>query len=548
MPNLRTGRNRTANLPGFFEQPSAQRWVVGLLLGLFFLLMLSSARHLSLTYDEGMHLKYGKQILRLNSDRIDDSKMPFTVLNALPETLAERLPEGWLRAALGSLLAARSMTMLFSVLVAFFVFRWGRELYGFIPAVFALLLYIFEPNIIAHSQLATTDLYATGTIFLSIYALWRFSQERDVRRAGLFGLALGLAQVAKYTAVFLYPLALILLLVRDYPNLRAWIAARERRLLWGYLRQMALFGLLIILLSLLVVNAGFLFNRSFLPFGEYSFQSDLLQAAQARFPILNRLPVPVPFPYLQGLDLVRFYERTGENFSRIYLLGQLNESGFPGYYLAASLFKVPIAIQAAFLLSFIACSRRKDRRFIENELFLLGPIIFFTLYFNFFYRAQIGIRYFLVVFPFIHMFSASLLAGWKSFRARTWAAVGTLSVYLIVSVLSYYPHYIPYFNELVPDRRMAYKILADSNLDWGQAGWYVAQYKATHPEAVLDPPEPTAGLVAVSANNVVGITAKPKTFQWLRENFTPIDTVAYAYLVYDISPEELNSVLSNRHR
>jgi 4-amino-4-deoxy-L-arabinose transferase-like glycosyltransferase len=542
MSDPKLGRNQAANLPGFLNRPGGQKWMVSLLLGLFFLLLLSSARHLTLTYDEGVHLRYGRQVLALNSDRIDDSKMPFTALNALPGAWAERLPAGWLQSALGSLTAARVATMLFSVLVAAIVFRWGRELYGFIPGLFGLLLYIFEPNIIAHSQLATTDLYATGTIFLSIYALWRFSQQRDLRHAGLFALALGLAQVAKYTAVFLYPLALVLLLVRDYPSLRGWAIERDRPAFWGYLRRMSFFGLTIILLSLLVINAGFLFNQSFLPFGDYLFRSDLFQAAQRHLPILNRLPVPVPFPYLQGLDWVRFYERTGGNFSRIYLLGHLNESGFPGYYLAASLFKVPIATQAAFLLAFIVYFQRKDRRFLENELFLLGPALFFTLYFNFFYRAQIGIRYFLVVFPFIHVFSANLLAGWKTFHARHWAAVGVLGSYLVVSVLSYYPHYIPYFNELVLDRRMAYKILADSNLDWGQAGWYVARYKAAHPEAELDPPEPTAGLLAISANNVVGITAKPKTYKWLRDNFTPIDTVAYAYLVYDISPVELAKI------
>ncbi len=105
-------------------------------------------------------------------------------------------------------------------------------------------------------------------------------------------MALGLAQVAKYTAVFLYPLALILLLLRDYPELRGWVA-RDRPALWAYLRRMALFGLVILLLSLLVINAGFLFNRTFLPFGQYAFKSDLLQALQARFPILNRLPATI---------------------------------------------------------------------------------------------------------------------------------------------------------------------------------------------------------------------------------------------------------------
>jgi hypothetical protein len=42
------------------------------------------------------------------------------------------------------------------------VFYWSRALHGFLPAVFSLLLYALDPNIIAHSQLVTTDIYAAG--------------------------------------------------------------------------------------------------------------------------------------------------------------------------------------------------------------------------------------------------------------------------------------------------------------------------------------------------------------------------------------------------
>jgi hypothetical protein len=46
--------------------------------------------------------------------------------------------------------------------------------------------------------------------------------------------------------------------------------------------------------------------------------------------------------------------------------------------------------------------------------------------------------------------------------------------------------------------------------------------------------------VVVGANNLVGITAKPHRFAWLRENFDPVGTVAYAYLVYEIPREALD--------
>ncbi len=78
------------------------------LLALFFGLSPTSARHKSITIDEAKNYEYGLQILNLNSYRlnsggsvVDDSKMPFSALNALPAKLTPFLPEGWPEALLG---------------------------------------------------------------------------------------------------------------------------------------------------------------------------------------------------------------------------------------------------------------------------------------------------------------------------------------------------------------------------------------------------------------------------------------------------------------
>ncbi len=68
------------------------------------------------------------------------------------------------------------------------------------------------------------------------------------------------------------------------------------------------------------------------------------------------------------------------------------------------------------------------------------------------------------------------------------------------------------------------------------------QYRVEHPGIVIDPDVPTAGKIVVSVNSLVGITAEPETYRWLRENFSPVETVAYTYLVYEISPEELAKI------
>jgi hypothetical protein len=114
-----------------------------------------------------------------------------------------------------------------------------------------------------------------------------------------------------------------------------------------------------------------------------------------------------------------------------------------------------------------------------------------------------------------------------------------LSAWLVLSVISYFPHYIPYFNELVPDRRYAYRVLADSNIDWEQAEWYLDRYLEAHPEAVLSPEEPVTGRVVMEVNRLTGVAGDPAPYAWLREYQNPMDTIAYTYLVYEVTEADL---------
>ena len=115
-------------------------------------------------------------------------------------------------------------------------------------------------------------------------------------------------------------------------------------------------------------------------------------------------------------------------------------------------------------------------------------------------------------------------------------------MYLIVSTLSYFPHYLSYFNEIVWDRKQAYKLLADSNIDWGQDEWYLMEYKRKNSEIKVNPEFPTSGRIVVSVNNLVGVVVDPERYKWLRENFEPVDSIAYSYLIYDIYPEDLKKI------
>jgi hypothetical protein len=231
----------------------------------------------------------------------------------------------------------------------------------------------------------------------------------------------------------------------------------------------------------------------------------------------------------------------------VYLLGQLGKDGVPGrrfpeYFPVAWLYKVPIAAQLLFLAAIVSYLRRWRRfDFRRNEWILLCPILFFVPYFILIFRTQVGLRYSLMLFPLIYVFTGSLLARpLPRARWRTPALI-ILCAYLVISVLSYYPHYLPYFNELLRDRRQAYKILADSNLDWGQSERYLHRWRKAHPEAIYQPDRPMPGTLIVPVNWLVGVFA-PERNRWLRENFEPDEHIAHAYLVYRITPQDLERI------
>ena len=528
----------------FFSSPKAQT-ILAFFIVVFFASINTSSilRGYSLTRDEDKHYLYGENILSGDSTRFDDSKMPATALNALPQKIAQISGNKQLIRLGERFYTARAVTIFFSCLIAFLVFYWSRTLYGFLPAIFSLLLYVLDPNISAHSQLVTTDIYATGTILFAFFWLWKFANHRNLGN-GLWCLfALGLSQIAKYTAVVLFPLFLLTLLIYD---LSPW--GREKRgdeNVRTFLLRYVKYAILAAVVTMLVINVGFLFNRTFTPFGEYTFHSSLFQSIQNNLPLLNRFPVPVPYPYLDGLDLIRHNEQSGGTYGNIYLLGRISPvKGFPGYFIIASILKLPIATQIILMLSLVIYFSRKESRinFIKDEMFLLIPVAFFTIYFNFFFNTQIGIRYFLPVMPFLYVFSGNLFTGWKSFSIVQKAASWGLVAYLCVSVFSYYPYYLSYFNEFVWNRTHAYKYLADSNIEWGQGRNEMREYLKQHPDAVRKPQTIQAGHLVISVDDLVGVTTEPSQYAWLRNNFEPVETIAYGYLVYKISPQEIDEL------
>ena len=63
---------------------------------------------------------------------------------------------------------------LLSLLLGLLVFLAGREMFGVGAGLFALALFVFEPNIIAHGAYVTTDMGLSCFMFAGIYVLYRY--------------------------------------------------------------------------------------------------------------------------------------------------------------------------------------------------------------------------------------------------------------------------------------------------------------------------------------------------------------------------------------
>jgi len=526
--------------------------VCGALLAVLLLIQVTSLHHKGLTTDEPLHYQYGYRVLNGAPERtsaLNASTMPFSSVHAMTsENLA--LVASMVGISPGAswsdqLKRGRYATIALSLLLALYVVKWSYELYGRNGALLSLSLYVFDPNLLAHGQLVTADLPAALMTTMALYHFWHFLKLGGKQRAFFSAVTLGLSQLAKYSCVYLYPifLAITAIYCRLKPANGAANPDRSDSLSWN-LRRWFVAITFFVAVSIVTINLGFGFSGIGTPLSGYTLKDPFFKKLRAT-PIIGNLPLPLPVPYIQGLDLVKFEERMGEAWGNIYMAGQLRVNhhngtlhGFPGYYFYAAFLKVPIAKQIIFLVALFGYfSRRGQRGLRREEIFLLVPILVYWVSLNFFFNAEVGVRHALPVVILATIFCGRFLANPESKLRRYTALV--LVGWTAASALSYYPHFISYFNEFVPDRKLAYRHLADSNLDWRGNEWYLTEYVRRHPDVIVDPRKPHAGRIIVPVNALVGVNRNPEEYRWLREHFTPVDHIAYSYLVYDVPKDML---------
>ena len=547
------------------KRPFPYRWIAVALLLLAYGLAVNSLQQLGPTFDEQGFLVRGLAYLRGDSRTIRvGHPLGLNALNALllvdDETV--RLPTddpAWggtdfHRPAelflweIGNDVAhimflARLPTIWLGLLLAALAGRWAWALSRRRWAgLLALTFVAFDPNIMAHSRLITTDLgLAAGTLFAA-FTLWHFWQRPDAWRAILAGIAFGLLQDTKFTAGLFVPLFAIVILLY-------WL--RERRLR-----------------PLLLLTGAYVLVAPLTLWALYGFQVGTLPSSLPLLPQLGGLTLPLAHHLEQLLDI-------GGRLSvstPAFLLGNYSKSGWWYYFPVAFALKTPLPtlllLVAALALRLPRWRRRYDR-FLDDAALLVPALGYFAIALT--TEINLGYRHLLPVLPLLVVFSAAALArAAPVVPVRRRAALGLATAWLLGAALWIHPHPLAFFNLFAGGPNNGWRALVDSNLDWGQdlgnlAAWLEARDidhvwlsyfgegrpdyygigytgldsyppRLMNPNArPLYPADPAPGIYAISATTLQGVHFQDhERLAWFRDR-TPLAKIGYSIFVYVVA-------------
>jgi hypothetical protein len=529
-------------------------WVPALLLALFALQSWWFIKTQSLTYDEPGHIIAGLEAWQQGKFETWTDHPPLgrfwlmlPLARAHVDITSDALPRGYRVTAMQpgpEWLAwhTRPMNTILGLALGIALWFTTRRIFSEGAANVALALFAFTPSLIANFSVTTTD--GIGALFVFLAAsqvvLWR--RNPSPTQTVLLGLVLGGLLLAKlYTPPEMLLAVGLMLVLRKGSG---WNRLRE--LNW----RPALAALAI---AVLTWWAGYLFHVSHLEIGGgevvASFPHRPTKTWHTKSLVRVKLLVPAG-EYIEGFREVALSNRRGRP---AWFLGQVYpKGGTKFYYPVAVALKWPTTLLLLFLMSLVFGVRKTSRAPQDLLVTCLFGLLF--LLFALQSKFAIGERHILPLYPF-----ALLIAGgiWEHARKYRWGkAVIVLALCLnAVDALRYAPDYLAYFNVMVKPHD-GWRLLTDSNLDWGQGLLALRSYEHQHSgetlhlayfgsvdpklygirATMLPPGEPVSGKIVAGASCLSGqVLDDYNGYRWLWP-YPPTEVLDHSLWVFDTNP------------
>ena len=411
--------------------------------------------------------------------------------------------------------------------------------------VLALTITALDPNILAHSGLITTDLGLVVGVVLATWLLWRYWQAPSWRNVLFAGIAFGLLQNTKFTALLFVPLFALVILIGLI------VAARQKRPVGAMVVQL-LVGYVVV--SLLTLWACYGFNIGRLP-SELPAFSGILGGKM------------LPFPHY--LEQLADIGNRATKSTPAFLWGDYSDRGWWYYFPITFAVKTPLPsllllVDALLIGSII---RSKRNQLFGYALLLIPSLGYLAIGMS--GSVNIGYRHILLLVPFIALIVAYLLRDSVTQAFVRWMTT-IFALWLIAVTWWNAPDFLSYFNLIAGGSANGWRVLVDSNLDWGQslpslATWmkendvpsvrlsyfgesrpeyYGINYtglpsfppRLAAPDAIPHyPNDPAPGVYAISATNLQGVMFdNHDQFAWFRDK-KPRAVLRHSIFLYDVA-------------
>ena len=357
-------------------------------------------------------------------------------------------------------------------LVAFGVTAWwSLRLYGPRAMAFAAWLFALSPNLIAHGSLATMEMPLVASTAVLYALFWKFLATGKPAWFLAAAVTCGLAWSCKFTAI-LYPPILAL---------GWWFDRRDPREGFGPALRIAL--------RVMAGMSAFVLIAIFADFAITGFALMPLSPTRSEHPSLIRLfgehwggrlallyETPLPQDWV-GFAVQLHHQASG---GPSYLFGETRMRGWWYYYFVAIAVKVPLTFLA------LVAARVFFRREIPQgdaadprhdgliPLTILGFLVITAVGSS----RNYGIRYLLPLAPLAIAWVSALAEAvrWN----RLFIPLGLVGAG--IATATSHPYELTYFNVLGGGPVGGRRILADSNLDWGQGLIDLARIQREEPE------------------------------------------------------------------
>ena len=363
---------------------------------------------------------------------------------------------------------ARAGTLVFWWVVLFYGWRVGSNLAGRWGGRLAVVLLAFEPSLLAHASLATTDVALTACMLALVYHFREGRTSGWRLRVGLPSLLYGLALLAKASALLLGPLCLLVLELDRLGRKQAFAVPANGGMVQFFRRLVAqlgpfrrdlkqIFGLGF-LLMLIYCGSDWRPEPSFVAWARTLPDGPM---ASVMVYLADHLRI-----FSNGAGAIVWQIKHNNIGHGVFIAGRTDPRALWYYFPVAMTMKLTASLLALPLLVAIV----RPRALWNWVTVITAVLILFSVTF----RVQIGIR---LVLPLVGFFIvgaagaaanmiAALESGWRRHLAA--AAVAGCVFWTAAASLIVWPNALCYFNELWGGTSEGYKLLSDSNYDWGQ--------------------------------------------------------------------------------